>query len=64
MIAKLPAKLERKEDLYCWLASTLEIKASEPVKKTRDGIGDRIPNDVEDVGSGFTIRINTRTPTR
>ncbi|MGE0402135.1 MAG: protein kinase [Kofleriaceae bacterium] len=48
-----------------WLANTLEIKPSAvSVKKTREGIGERITNDVEDVGDGFTIRINTRTPTR
>ena len=65
MIASDVARRPTSDELRAkaaWLASTVEIK-TEPVKKTRDGIGDRIPNDVEDVGAGFTIRINTR-PTR
>lgn len=63
-VARRPTSAELREKA-AWLASTVEIKDATPVvKKTRDGLGDRITNDVEDVGVGFTIRINTRTPTR
>ncbi|MFN0253480.1 MAG: protein kinase domain-containing protein [Kofleriaceae bacterium] len=62
-VTRRPTSAELREKA-AWLASTVEIKPSAPIKKTYEGIGDRITNDVEDVGAGFTIRINTRTPSR
>jgi len=66
MLSKDPPSSAEVRDRAKWLADTLELVPAldKPRWTPPHGLNDSVPTDLEEVGSGFTIRIAGRTPTR